>query len=102
MSRFRTTINQDLIIIRSSRLLDECFDFVDDGTGRFESSDDSWDDSLFSAMIGLSCAMDFDPSLVAQQQIPKEKSEKDYQNSDYAPEYDDPKEGAVTIEYDNL
>lgn len=102
MSRFRTTMNQDLIVIRSSRLIEECFDFVDDGTGRFESSDQAWDDTLFSAMIALSCAMDFDPSLVAQAQIPKEKSNKDYQNTDYAPEYDEPKEGPVAVEFDNL
>ena len=102
MSRFRTTMNQDLIVIRSSRLLEECFDFVDDGTGKYQAAGDCWDDSLFAAMIALSCAMDFDPSMVAQQMIPKVKTSADYHNTDYAPEFDDPKDETVNVDFNNL
>jgi hypothetical protein len=88
MSRFRTNMLQDLVIIRSSRLMDEAYNFVDDGTGRFEAADDSYDDVLVAAMICNTCMMDFDPALVLQQSVSKEKSALDFYNSDYSPEFD--------------
>lgn len=96
MDRFRSLMLQDLIKIKSRRLIDECYSFVDDDTGRFESSDDTNDDCLFSAMICVACMLDFDPSLVApmsmsQEMQPEigEKSKGDYQNTDYSGLHDE-------------
>jgi len=91
MDRFRSLMLQDKIIIKSRRLIDECYSFVDDDTGRFESSEDTNDDCLFSAMICVTCMLDFDPTLVAPLSINQEGEDSDsskpkgeHHNTDYS------------------
>lgn len=91
MDRFRSLLVQGLLRIKSSRLIDECFSFVDDETGRYESSDKTHDDCLFAAMICVACMLDFDPSLVSSTAPNEDKSaegkpKSDFQNSDYSEE----------------
>lgn len=90
IDRFRTYLVQDSITIRSQRLLDECYTFVDDGSGKYEASGDNHDDLLMPAMIAVYCLRGIDPSLYEdlQEAEPHDPS-KDYYNTAFSPTHDE-------------
>lgn len=86
MTRFRSLMIEDSIVIKSQRLINECSTFVDDGSGRWEATGDNHDDLLFAAMICVYCLIDVDPNVFALVEDPPVDSEgKDFQNTDAIP-----------------
>lgn len=74
IQRFRSFMVDNSIEMRSSRLVSECRNFVDDGSGRFEAISGEHDDALFAAMICVYCLLELDPKLfrnIDPDQIPE-------------------------------
>ena len=59
IAKFREFIDDRMIIIRSEKLIDECFDFSSVDDSRFEGQS-THDDAVFSMMIAIFCAHDFE------------------------------------------
>lgn len=89
IDRFRDFMVDESIEIRSQRLLDECFTFVDDGTGnRFDPvGDNAHDDVLFAAMISVFCLKTVMPLVTpagTEETAVEVDPNADYYNTDYS------------------
>ena len=94
ISKFREYMDDNMIVIRSEDLIDECFDFSSaDVGGRFEGQDTN-DDLVMAFQICLFCAHDSEwgtQASMAPKKTPEEiqsLKRRDFANSDYSPVYD--------------
>jgi hypothetical protein len=87
IAKFREFIDDDMIIIRSEGLIDECFDFSSVDDSRFEGQSTK-DDRVFSIMIAIFCAHDAEGwgNEQAMKKPPKKDFPKgvDFINTDYS------------------
>jgi len=97
MDRTKSLMNLNQLQVKSKRLIDEFFTFVDsiEKPGHFEAPEGESDDCLFGAMIALACMLDIDPKLISEMTEPtvaiakKQASDgSDFYNTDYSPIYD--------------
>jgi hypothetical protein len=91
IAKFREYIDDNMIIIRSEELVNECLDFSSDDDGRFEGQSTN-DDRVFAMMICVFCAHDSEGWGAEQVARPAAKKDTprgvDYINTDFSPLYD--------------
>jgi len=91
IDNFKTMMDEDLLEIRSQRLLNECWTFIDVGDDRYEARLGTFDDTLFAAMIATKCLGQVHPDLLEEKQsVVMRDPRKDFQNTDYSPVHDKP------------
>jgi hypothetical protein len=90
-------MDEDLLEMRSQRLLNECWTFIDAGDDRYEARLGTFDDTLFAAMICTKCLGQVHPDLLEEKQsVVMRDPRKDFQNTDYSPVHDQTGFGAAT------
>jgi hypothetical protein len=91
IDNFKTMMDEDLLEIRSQRLLNECWTFIDVGDDRYEARLGTFDDTLFAAMICTKCLGQVHPDLLEEKQsVVMRDPRKDFHNTDYSPIHDVP------------
>lgn len=92
IAKFRKALDEDIIVLKSRDLVDECFDFSSIDGGRYEGQE-GHDDRVMSMLITYYCAHDMDwaASEDAPRVDPKnDRPGADFYNTDYSPLYNHP------------
>lgn len=105
IAKFREYIDDDMVIVRSEGLINECFDFASEDDSRFEGQS-THDDRVFAMMICIFCAHDSDGwDVDSQPHTPKVHKEPvkgvDFANTDYSPVHDGKRERDIIPNAEN-
>jgi hypothetical protein len=96
IAKFRESMDDEVIVIRSEDLVNECLDFSSEDDGRYEGQSTN-DDRVFAMMIAIFCAHDME-HYGGEAPVSRTSSKKDipkgvdFNNTDFSPLYDGKRE----------